>query len=425
MEENGYRFGVGVLVLSSAIIGVLLIAFFGAVPTLWVNRYRVIVNFPNAPKVGVDTQVRKNGVVIGRVANVALLPGDGGVNLTLELDRKHELMMGETPRIGTGSIITGDAVVEFVPPEPNVLLQRFDGTIGGRPPNGILEPDEDAASKMFLTNGAFVRSRAVMPDPIEALIEMQAKLGPVLDSIERTTNRIDAVALAIQDVVGGGTGPVREVMGSVRTTLDNINNAVTTINNIATQVERAEIPKAVADGLGVLPELFKEAQITLAQTQRTLRGFEQFSGSLESIGKEFTGIGPSVKETILHANRAIENIADITVPIKENSGELVEGVISSMTKLDSALLDLKRFAERINSSNGTVARLVDDPELYYGINDTLSSIRTASRNIESITQRLQPIVGDVRVITDKIARDPGVIGVRGALSGRTLGSGIK
>ena len=38
MEESGYRFGVGVLVMASAIIGVLLIAFFGAVPTLWVDR---------------------------------------------------------------------------------------------------------------------------------------------------------------------------------------------------------------------------------------------------------------------------------------------------------------------------------------------------------------------------------------------------
>jgi hypothetical protein len=37
MDDNGYRFGVGVLVLASAIIGVLLIAFFGAVPKFWVE----------------------------------------------------------------------------------------------------------------------------------------------------------------------------------------------------------------------------------------------------------------------------------------------------------------------------------------------------------------------------------------------------
>ena len=79
MDDNGYRFGVGVLVLASAIIGVLLIAFFGAVPKLWVDRYRFTVNFPSAPNVGVDTPVRKNGVLIGRVAKVELRTQRGGV----------------------------------------------------------------------------------------------------------------------------------------------------------------------------------------------------------------------------------------------------------------------------------------------------------------------------------------------------------
>jgi phospholipid/cholesterol/gamma-HCH transport system substrate-binding protein len=109
MEESGYRFGVGVLVMASAIIGVLLIAFFGAVPTLWVDRNRVNVNFERAPRVAVDTPVRKNGVLIGRVASVTLLPGQKGVMVRMELDRKVELTKGEVPKIVSGSIITGDS----------------------------------------------------------------------------------------------------------------------------------------------------------------------------------------------------------------------------------------------------------------------------------------------------------------------------
>jgi ABC-type transporter Mla subunit MlaD len=49
MDDNGYRFGVGVLVLASAIVAVLLIAFFGAIPKFWVEKYRFTVNFPSAP----------------------------------------------------------------------------------------------------------------------------------------------------------------------------------------------------------------------------------------------------------------------------------------------------------------------------------------------------------------------------------------
>lgn len=424
MEENGYRFGVGVLVLASAIIGVLLVAFFGAVPQFWVDRYTVTVNFPNAPNVSVDTPVRKNGVRIGRVSSVFLRPRSGGVDLTLELERKNELQIGETPRIKTGSIITGEAVIEFVPPTREMLLRRFDGT-AGTPRDGELDEAELAASAKPITDNSFLSDGQVMGEPIEALLEMQAQFAPVLASMDRTINRFDTVAAAIQDVLGDGTGPVREVMTSAKTTLDNINGTVGTINRVATQIERAEIPRAVADGLTVLPDLFKEAQTTLAQTQRTLHGFETFSASLEEIGKDFDGIGESVKKAIDNANVAIENIAEITDPVAKNSDQLVANAVSALANLDSLSVELRKFSVRLNNSNGTIAKLVDDPRLGAELRDTIVNIRNASANVEGLSRQLQPILGDVRVFTDKIARDPGQIGVRGALSSRPLGVGLK
>ena len=39
-------------------------------------------------------------------------------------------------------------------------------------------------------------------------------------------------------------------------------------------------------------------------------------------------------------------------------------------------------------------------------------------NVRKLTQELRPIVDDVRVFTDKIARHPEQLGVRGALDRR-------
>jgi len=122
MEENNQRFSVGVLVLAAGIIGVLLVAYFGAVPAFWVERYRITINFRSAPKVTIDTPVRKNGVLIGRVSNVLLGPGDAGVNVTMELEKKYEIQKSEMPLITSESLITGDAVIQFVPPTPQSLL---------------------------------------------------------------------------------------------------------------------------------------------------------------------------------------------------------------------------------------------------------------------------------------------------------------
>ena len=62
MDEQGYRFGVGVLVVASLVIAIILILFFGAAPNLFTERYLVTIRFDAAPGVTTDTPVRKNGV---------------------------------------------------------------------------------------------------------------------------------------------------------------------------------------------------------------------------------------------------------------------------------------------------------------------------------------------------------------------------
>ncbi|MCE3014224.1 MAG: MlaD family protein [Pirellula sp.] len=413
MEENNQRFSVGVLVLAAGIIGVLLVAYFGAVPAFWVERYRITINFRSAPKVTIDTPVRKNGVLIGRVSNVLLGPGDAGVNVTMELEKKYEIQKSEMPLITSESLITGDAVIQFVPPTPQSLLDRFDGTVGTTR-DGILDEPERKAMTDIITEGYYSKGGEVAKDPMEAL----ASIGPAFQ-------RIDQLVLTIQDAIGGDTGPIRDLSATARTTLNNFNETVSSANRILSQVEDARIPEAVSRGLNLLPEVLKSAQNTLVQTQKTLKGFETFSSSLEGIGTEFEGIGVDVRQAVQNANTAIANIADITEPVKESSDVIVERAVRLMGNLDALAIDLKQFSTRLNSSSGTIAQLIDNPQLYHQTTETIGSIRAASANVQAITARLQPIVDDVRIFTDKIARDPGQIGVRGALSGRTLGTGLK
>ena len=47
------------------------------------------------------------------------------------------------------------------------------------------------------------------------------------------------------------------------------------------------------------------------------------------------------------------------------------------------------------------------------------------RRSRLVVRRLEPIVNDVRVITDKVARDPAQMGVKGILDRRPPGPGQK
>ncbi|MEO8272333.1 MAG: MlaD family protein, partial [Aureliella sp.] len=178
MDEQGYRFGVGVLVVASLVIAVILILFFGAAPNFFVQRYTVTIRFKAAPGVASDTPVRKNGVQIGRVKSVQLLDEEG-VDLTLELDGKYKVRASELPQIGKGSLITGDAVVEFVPPSQDSLVGRFDGT-GGSPRDAILDETEMLLAATPIKDGDFFRGGRVAPDPLDALLNMQEGFGTTL-----------------------------------------------------------------------------------------------------------------------------------------------------------------------------------------------------------------------------------------------------
>lgn len=425
MEESGYRFGVGVLVMASAIIGVLLIAFFGAVPTMWVDRNRVSINFPRAPRVSVDTPVRKNGVLIGRVSSISLRPGSEGVIIRMELDRKVELRKGEVPRIVSGSIITGDAVIEFVEGTAESNLRRFDGTMGTTR-DGVLDARESAAINEVITDNSFLDGGEVAADPIESLARLEGNLVPVLTTVERALSRMDSIGASVQEFVAEGDGPIRELVTSLKSAVDNVNAGVNSVNRVVTQFERADIPNAVASLLTALPDLFKEAQSTLLQTQRTLKGFEKFSASLEGLGKEFDGIGETIRKAVENANVAIENIAEITEPVSKNSEVLVANAIKALADIDTLSMDLRKLTYRLNNSNGTVAQLIDNPALFNEAKKTFNNIQAASANVQVLTQKIQPIVNDIRVFSDKIARSPGaLIDLSGTISGRPRGIGLK
>jgi phospholipid/cholesterol/gamma-HCH transport system substrate-binding protein len=386
-----------------------------------VDRYRFTVNFPSAPNVGVDTPVRKNGVLIGRVAKVELRKQrGGGVDLLFEIDRSCELLVGEVPRIKTGSLISGDSIIEFIDPDPKELLARFDG-FSGSPRDGVLDEREMQASQQVIGQQDFIAKGEVVPDPLEAFGDMAG----LANSLQRVAQKLDNILSVAQDTFGGDTASIKDVTGRMQTTLDNINVTVGTINRIGTQVERANIPNLIAEALTTLPGLIKNAEGTLTQLQRTLKGFEEFSDSLESIGGEFTGIGETVRSALTNADEAIANLAEITEPISQRSDQIAANLGNALANIEGLAADLKVFARRLNSSQGTLARLIDDPAMYGKLNDTLDNIRLVSGNVELITRRLQPVIEDVRVTADKLARDPAQMGVRGILSPRPNGLGVK
>ncbi len=397
MEESSYRFGVGVLVVASTIIAILLIVYFGAVPTFWVDRYTVTINFPAAPGVTVDTPVRKNGVQVGRVSNVTLLPADQGVDLTLELERRHDIRQGEGVRIGTGSLITGDAIVEFVPATETSLVSRFDG-LAGAPKDGQLQPAERELALAKLQDSTYLKGGFLTPDPMTAFGDIQGNFATALSAIERASLKIESLASSVEEVVGSGRGEIRDLVDKMKSAIASFDQTLNSVESVFAQVERSGLTESLARGAERLPGVFDESDRVLKQARETLKSFEQVG---------------------IRASETLQNVQEFTAPLSAQGEQFAGEILRTVENLDALLIDLRQFTQRLNNGQGTIARLIEDEQLYFSLVRTLE-------NIETMTQQLRPTIDNVRVFTDKIARDPGgQIGVRSIMSGRPMGAGVK
>ncbi len=114
----------------------------------------------------------------------------------------------------------------------------------------------------------------------------------------------------------------------------------------------------------------------------------------------------------------MQNVAEFTEPLGSQGEKFVADTMRTLNNIDGLVSDLRMVSSRLNNSQGTINRLMNDDEMYYTLKSTLE-------NVEQLSRRLQPVVEDVRIFTDKISRDPRQLGVAGALQARPVGLGTK
>jgi phospholipid/cholesterol/gamma-HCH transport system substrate-binding protein len=111
------------------------------------------------------------------------------------------------------------------------------------------------------------------------------------------------------------------------------------------------------------------------------------------------------------ADRNLRNLEGLTKPLGDRGAAMVAQIDVTIGRLDTTLQQAAMFTKALNESQGTLGKLVRDPKVY-------DDLAQAAATVNKLTKELRPIVDDVRVFTDKIARHPEQLGVRGAIDRR-------
>lgn len=351
MDERAMQFRVGVMVVAVAIIGVILVVLFDR-PLLRPESYQVFITFERAPGVMQDTPVRKNGILIGRVADVVLRDDD--VVVVARIDKTvngNKVRLRKSDVCQISGTFLGDKSLEFVP---------------GSARRGDRDPKEDDE----LTDGGTVAGIESV-DPLEIIANLEGRLSNTVSAVGEASDEIGQLARRVNVLLDSNGEQFTRVVLKAEQTLENLNAAVQNADGLLGDEEmQANLKRVAAD----LPQ-------ALADIRETVTGLK---GTFESV------------------ERNMKNFEGLTKPLGERGETLVQNIEGATSRLDELLEQLVVLTEQVNDPNNGLTRLLNDPELFEDVTETV-------RNIKLLSRKLEPILENAAIFTDKIARNPSSI----------------
>jgi len=240
-------------------------------------------------------------------------------------------------------------------------------------PGRIVPPRQRLAKEEVLTG-------AVSRDPFEVFATLEPKFGATLESLAEASDSVTKLAGNLDRMFLGEDDKFERMVRKTEAALDNFSIAMNNINDVMGDPKsRDQMKTAIA----ALPEVMADLRTTVQ------------------------GIGTVVDS----ADRNLKNLEGLTKPLGDRGEQMVAQVDRTIGRLDQTLQQAAMFTKALNESQGTLGKLVRDPKVY-------DDLAQAANNVNKLTKELRPIVDDVRVFTDKIARHPEQLGVRGALDRR-------
>jgi len=363
MDERAFQFRVGVVMLAAMVITVILVMLFGNLPTLWSKEYTIFLQFSEAPGIRHGTPVRKSGVRIGRVTGVQLQPD--GVLVTAMLDAEFPIDRNETCFIRSASLL-GDAELEFA-------LR------------------DNTRAHTVIADGEFINETKVESDPMADWTELKTDLSGAAraitdagDRVAMLSNDFGTAARSFDQLSRNMTQLIDENEEGVRTANQNLNELINRLNRVTRPIDRMLDDPDFEDQVEAM---FEAAPIVLQDTLRIVSNIEAVTADM----KTMTGAARKV------------------------APEMIATINNSADQLDELLTQLVHLSRKLNDPKGNVGKFVGSSDLYDKINRTATTI-------DELVWQLRPIVSDVRVFTDKIARDPRQLGIKGALDKRQTGT---
>lgn len=257
----------------------------------------------------------------------------------------------------------------------NEICRIYPSVIGEADVNFALPAGEEP-SPGYLAPGNTV-SATVAREPMQVIGDLQGDFGRMIRSVTATTDETRQTMARIAKVFDQNEDRINSIVAKTEANMDVMRETMNNANKlIGDEKLRADLRQTAAE----LPELMRDARATLDRVSRMTDS----------------------------ADRNLNNLEEFTLALRDQGTAAIAKLDDGAAKLRFVMDQMSTFSQNLNRTDTNFGLLMHDRQLY----DNIS--RTAA-NLEELSRALRPVVNDARVFTDKIARHPELLGVRGAM----------
>jgi phospholipid/cholesterol/gamma-HCH transport system substrate-binding protein len=360
MTERQLQFRVGMFVILAMGATGAMVFQFGNLKTYLEPRYSLAIHFESVSGVHPSTPVSKNGIEIGVVREISFDNQRGGVLVEVEI--RNDVFLQDDSQARLVQSLLGESRIEILP---------------GR-------------SESFLQPGAIINGQ-LPQSAMEIVNRLEIKMSQTVDSFNATSREWEKVAVNLNNLLETNHGNLNLVVDRAAESLLEFSAAMNSANKTFSQAQsligNPVYQENLRKTLEAMPLLVTETRQTIA----------------------------AVKQTVQKVDQNLSNLNDVTKPLARYTTSIVTRLDNTMANFESLSGELNDFAQLVNKKDGSIQRFASDPQLYQNLNRSAESLAVLLKNLE-------PILRDVRIFSDKVARHPELMGVGGAFKGS---SGLK
>jgi len=358
--ERQLQFRVGLLVIVSTAVCVGLVVRFGDTENYWRARYPLTIHLENSGGLYPSAPVTLSGLTIGSVQKIELNQSHGGVDVQIAVQESILLPTDSRPVVARS--LMGEAAVEFI----------------------------RGCSEDSLKPGDRVKG-VTAADPLVMIQRLEARTIETLNAFGETSQEWQQVARNLNHLMDTERGHLDDVVEQAAESLHEFTLAMKNANRLIESTNQVvadpDAQQAMRETLTALPKLITTTKATIDETRQAVT---------------------TTRQVLDGMNKNLANLSQVTEPVGKRGEQMVAKLDNSLTNIDQLLTELNRFARVVNQKDGSLQKLVSDPSLYNNLDRSSQSLLVLMKNLE-------PVMRDMREFSDKVARNPELLGVGGAV----------